>query len=393
MYVYFFVHFRCVGDVDDIFPKLSQYLQLAAANSKKNASQQPILISPMDIKLSPRSSPDIVQQIAAPTAQLLSALSLAPTAISSSTPTITSAASVFTTTKPATTPTSTPSATPSPPPPTQQQKKISLVPTNILMKPPSATATPPLMATALKLPTPTQIAPHHMQPQSISFGGEQYVCANTVSNGKSVYTSAQKDGQPMKVLLVNTNIQQKPPPTVSIPAGNLIMSNAVGASTSSSLSMPTIASTPTIVSSNSNPVIVTTTTTATSNSHHPIMPKPKILPASGVAPPPPVYSTRSVRAKAIQNVNGNTDGTTSATTSIVPSTTSNTVNVATPSSSSRARDALNQLHKQRTAAAVVLRQSQLNQHYQMINGTSQSKRVLIGGAGAQFKNSHHKTTS
>lgn len=291
--------FSDMDDVNDIFPKLSQYLQLAAAAAtSKGASKsllkyaskslrhhhhhQPIIQIPsppptlqhhpfIEIKQSPPGSPEPTpvlnssavttttastsNKAPSPTAQLLSALSLTPTIVPISTATVANSSSNASThattnvvssaicpmvpsmvTVPmaavlgsaaqlSTSTTITNSTTPA----TQALSKISLVPTNILMKPkatpaiaptptpmqcPTTTPTPSLIHTATT-PTPATGAtaaptatatmtlnPH--QPQSISFGGENYVCANTVSNGKSVYTSQQKDGQPMKVLLVNT---------------------------------------------------------------------------------------------------------------------------------------------------------------------------------------------
>lgn len=395
------IYSRCeVDDVDDIFPKLSQYLQLGAATSKKNSSKAALIASiipQMDIKLSPRSSPGIVEQMAtAPTAQLLSALSL--------TPTVTSVTSVYTSTKPATTITSASSMNPTQTPSTpQHQNKISLVPTNVLMKQPAAaTPAPSLMAVTPKPPQTTHLTPHN-QPQSISFGGEQYVCANTVSNGKSVYTSAQKDGQPMKVLLVNTNIQQKPPPTVSIPAGNLVMSNAaaaaaatanlIAASNAQLSYQNTISSTPTMVSSGG---ATSGAVTTTSSSTGPVMPKPKLMPPSGIAPPPPVYSTRSTRAKAIHNLSNVINEVASmrrSTTPPVAAASSAPTNMSglpdTPTTATTTKHSNLGHNKQRSSAAVV-RQSQLNQHYQMLNGTSPTKRAVIGGLGAAFKSGQQK---
>lgn len=177
----------------------------------------------VDIKSSPPSSPRpaSTKPSKSPTAQLLSALALTPAIVASS-----SSGTVNTTATVAAAPTTAassthetnaatqaPASTQSPqPPPTHN--KISLVPTNILMKPKvaaaatvAATAATATTATAHAAPltaVPATMAINPHQPQSISFGGENYVCANTVSNGKSVYTSLQKDGQPMKVLLVNT---------------------------------------------------------------------------------------------------------------------------------------------------------------------------------------------
>lgn len=268
-------------DVNDIFPKLSQYLQLAAAASAKGNKSNMLKLTasdvslhkrgdrhasiiqipspppshlhsnydgmPFEIKSSPPSSPDPSAHSPkaapttpttsttkanassaappSPTAQLLSALALTPAAVvtaataNATKPTVASTLSTTTTTT-ATTMTT-----------TSTHSKISLVPTNILMKPKVVqTAATSLQSTAntaagtsamvtipvsgagsSALPTgghhhaaTTGLAINPLQPQSISFGGEQYVCANTVSNGKSVYTSQQKDGQPMKVLLVNT---------------------------------------------------------------------------------------------------------------------------------------------------------------------------------------------
>lgn len=233
-----------MDDVNDIFPKLSQYLQLAAAASAASGHangpattaskallklaaadvldakpRTPIQIpspTPMDvvdIKSSPPSSPRPADahtppSSRSPTAQLLSALALTPAILGGSATATTPAAAPATENETTATTSAATAASAS----AQHQSKISLVPTNILMKPKvavtavtTATGTTSAPAVALPLtavPSTMSINPH--QPQSITFGGENYVCANTVSNGKSVYTSQQKDGQPMKVLLVNT---------------------------------------------------------------------------------------------------------------------------------------------------------------------------------------------
>ena len=138
-----------IENVNDIFPKLSQYLQLQTTNLPSlNAPQ-------LDIKLSPPSSP---VEVRIPSPEPLEEEAL---------PKIVNATST-------------------------SNSKISLVPTNFLMK-----------------PQQQQQSPLQQQPNTINFGGQQFVCAKSMSGGQTVYTTTNG----MKVLLVNT--LQKPTSTVA----------------------------------------------------------------------------------------------------------------------------------------------------------------------------------
>ncbi|XP_037048103.1 platelet glycoprotein Ib alpha chain isoform X2 [Bradysia coprophila] len=151
-----------VADADDIFPKLSQYLQLASnqqLESKKRATSPKI--SDIKIKQSPPSTPATPTPVSTPT----------PTAITS---TVTTTAPVVIK-------------------PTTQSSKISLVPTNILMKP-----------TATSLPQ-----------SSLNFS-PQLFCAKSASGTQTVYTTTS-NGVPMKVLLVNALQTPKRLPTQQTP--------------------------------------------------------------------------------------------------------------------------------------------------------------------------------
>lgn len=152
-----------VADADDIFPKLSQYLQLASnqqSESKKSGNISPKI--EIKIKQSPPSTPATPTPVSSP--------------ISIATPTVTSSAPVVM--KPAT-----------------QPSKISLVPTNILMKPNS---------------TPL--------PQSSLNFSPQLFCAKSASGTQTVYTTTSNGGQmPMKLLLVNALQTPKRLPTQTPP--------------------------------------------------------------------------------------------------------------------------------------------------------------------------------
>lgn len=148
-----------VADADDIFPKLSQYLQLAS-NQQLESKKREITpkINEIKIKQSPPSTP------ATPTpASTPSPISTAQTTVTSSAPVAIK--------------------------PTTQPSKISLVPTNILMKP-----------TATSLPQ-----------SSLNFS-PQLFCAKSASGTQTVYTTTS-NGVPMKVLLVNALQTPKRLPT------------------------------------------------------------------------------------------------------------------------------------------------------------------------------------
>lgn len=187
-----------MDDVNDIFPKLSYYLQLASNSALKGAvaptktpandgSTTPV----MDIKTSPppspipedESSPPVTvakipatsnphPQVTTTTTKMI----LTPISVASSLASIVSGAvgaSTFTTTSAS-----------------SLTNKISLVPTNILMKPSVSTHSATTTGTA-----------------QFSFKPQQFICTKS-----GVGTSTTNTGQ-MKYLLVNT--LQKPPSTVT----------------------------------------------------------------------------------------------------------------------------------------------------------------------------------
>ncbi|XP_031630948.1 uncharacterized protein LOC116345611 [Contarinia nasturtii] len=155
-----------IDDVNDIFPKLSAYLQLASNSALKGAtnsnatSKSPLLL---DIKTSPPSSP--ISEPASPKS---------PTTPSATTSASTTASNLTATT------TVSSSAT------TLGANKISLVPTNILMKP------------SVSVQSSTA---------QFSFKPQQFICAKPSGSTGTVLTTTS-NGMPMKVLLVNT--LQKP---------------------------------------------------------------------------------------------------------------------------------------------------------------------------------------
>lgn len=151
-----------VADADDIFPKLSQYLQLAS-NQQLEAKKREISpkINDIKIKQSPPSTPPTPTPVSTPSPITVAA------------PTVTSTAPVVI--KPS------------------QSSKISLVPTNILMKP----TTTPL-------------------PQSSLNFSPQLFCAKSASGTQTVYTTTS-NGVPMKVLLVNALQTPKRLPTQTPP--------------------------------------------------------------------------------------------------------------------------------------------------------------------------------
>lgn len=146
--------------MNDIFPKLSAYLQLASNSALKGAPKEPADKAPplLDIKQSPPSSP------VPPTPSSPVIVTSAPAGSSMA---ITSALTTTTT------------------------SKISLVPTNILMKPQTTQSQPATSA-------------------QFSFKPQQFICAKSTSN-----TSTSGAGMPMKVLLVNTLTKPGAPATAS----------------------------------------------------------------------------------------------------------------------------------------------------------------------------------
>lgn len=180
-----------IDDVNDIFPKLSAYLQLASNSALKGAPKANKTPPLLDIKQSPPSSPSDI------TAKMLLATALAPSN-STSTTTATSASATIASTN-ASAPTT---------------NKISLVPTNYLMKPNTSQANG---ATA-----------------QFSFKPQQFLCAKSASGTTTAYTTAN-GGMPMKVLLVNT--LQKP--ALASTSGATVTVSASGAITSISNSLTT----------------------------------------------------------------------------------------------------------------------------------------------------------
>lgn len=180
--------------MNDIFPKLSAYLQLASNSALKGApthaksnnsnNNTPLL----DIKTSPPSSPTEVTKmiLATPITTTNSTAAMASTA----------AASSITTTAATT---------------TSNTSKISLVPTNILMKPATTQSQTSAQPTA-----------------QYSFKPQQFLCAKSGSGTQTVYTTTN-GGMPMKVLLVNT--LQKPTSTATTIPGTITPATAASITT------------------------------------------------------------------------------------------------------------------------------------------------------------------
>lgn len=160
-----------IDDVNDIFPKLSAYLQLASNSALKgapNSSGSGKSTPPLDIKTSPPSSPISDSEPLSPASPRINSTSTIT--LSSCTPTPSTAASSN----------GNNSATVS-------GNKISLVPTNYLMK---------------------QTVTSQAGKTQFSFKPQQFICKQTTSNGSTVLQTTSSNGMPMKVLLVNT--LQKP---------------------------------------------------------------------------------------------------------------------------------------------------------------------------------------
>lgn len=170
--------------MNDIFPKLSAYLQLASNSALKGAPTQantnnnntPLL----DIKTSPPSSPAEVTKM------------ILATPLSTTNSTVSATSTTVTTTT------------------TSNTNKISLVPTNILMK-----------------PTTTQSQTNAQPTAQFSFKPQQFICAKSGSGTQTVYTTTN-GGMPMKVLLVNT--LQKPAATATTISGTITPAAATTAS-------------------------------------------------------------------------------------------------------------------------------------------------------------------
>lgn len=178
-----------IDDVNDIFPKLSAYLQLASNSALKGAPKANKTPPLLDIKQSPPSSPSDV------TAKMLLTSALATT----------NSSSTITTTSTSTATTSTSASAPT-------TNKISLVPTNILMKPNTSQA-------------------NGGQAQ-FSFKPHQFLCAKSAAGTTTAYTTTN-GGMPMKVLFVNT--LQKPPATSTSGGTVNVNVSASGAITSQSM--------------------------------------------------------------------------------------------------------------------------------------------------------------
>lgn len=149
-----------IEDVNDIFPKLSAYLQLASNSALKGSTNQCKTPPLLDIKQSPPSSPSEASPKPDTSFQPIVVTTTVPTSSSSSlSSTVTSNGSITSTTA---------------------TSKISLVPTNILMKPSNSQST--------STTTP-----------QFSFKPQQFLCAKS-----GVGTTTSPGGMPMKVLLVNT---------------------------------------------------------------------------------------------------------------------------------------------------------------------------------------------
>lgn len=206
--IFILLYSQEIDDVNDIFPKLSAYLQLASNSALKGAPDIKATTSKsLDIKTSPPSSP-FSDSPQSPTANINTSTATAVTTSTTSTASIGS-----------------------------KSKKnfyidfigiiiiyhylmfvlVSLVPTNILMKPTT---------------TNTSTAQFSFKPQ-------QFIC--TKPAGSSVLNSTNSNGMPMKVLLVNTlqkpngvngaSVTAKPLTTTvniqpkSTTAGNVVHSN------------------------------------------------------------------------------------------------------------------------------------------------------------------------
>lgn len=180
----FFFFRNEIEDVNDIFPKLSAYLQLASNSALKGSQKEstndkssPIL----DIKQSPPSSP--IPLTPTPSSPLaISSVSTIPSTISTSSNTTTTAS------------------------------KISLVPTNILMKPQSNQ--PPTTASA-----------------QFSFKPQQFLCTKSTANVSTSGTS----GMPMKVLLVNTLSKPSSPATATGTKSTIVTTATASTSQSNSV--------------------------------------------------------------------------------------------------------------------------------------------------------------
>lgn len=161
-----FIYSNEIDDVNDIFPKLSAYLQLASnsalkgAPSNKSSSKSPPLL---DIKTSPPSSPDSGHTSPAPTKTNASSANTSSMMTTTTATTTTSSGIIG--------------------------SKISLVPTNILMKPQST-------------------AGGQTSTAKFSFKPQQFFSAKAGSGTPTIIQTTSANGQPMKVLLVNT--LQKP---------------------------------------------------------------------------------------------------------------------------------------------------------------------------------------
>lgn len=204
-----FFFFRSEIEDVDLFPKLSKYLQLASSTTSQNDRDSPEPQLLIDIKQSPPSTPtpsELTPQPSSPTPPpLLTKIPpplISPSKIISSIPpgtqlkivmsTATTIPSTNSTITTATTTTSSSSQV------TTANSKISLVPTNYLMKPQHQQTTNVVTSTAT----------------AISFNQQLFGAAagKSIANvaGQTVYTTTN-GGVPMKVLLVNA--LQKPTPT------------------------------------------------------------------------------------------------------------------------------------------------------------------------------------
>lgn len=180
-----------VDDVNDIFPKLSYYLQLASNSALKGAAAQsktaandgsgtPVL----EIKTSPPSSP-------LPDDEIITPVSIATIPVTSSATVVTTSTTKMILATPFSVPSSmiasSAASTLTTTSASSLTNKISLVPTNILMKP--------------------TVSTHSATPTQFSFKPQQFLCTKP-----GVGTTTANTGQ-MKYLLVNT--LQKPPSTVT----------------------------------------------------------------------------------------------------------------------------------------------------------------------------------
>lgn len=201
-----------IDDVNDIFPKLSAYLQLASNSALKgapNSSGSGKSTPPLDIKTSPPSSPISDSEPLSPASPKIH--STATITLSTSTPTPSTAVPSN----------GTSSATIS-------GNKISLVPTNYLMKP-----------TVTSQAGKTQF----------SFKPQQFICKQTTSNGSTVLQTTSSNGMPMKVLLVNT--LQKPNQSPSVSSVSMATAKPIISTSIASRSLVSIQPKPATIVTNS----------------------------------------------------------------------------------------------------------------------------------------------